>query len=46
VYGIGIDYLNKGDKEKATSYLTKVETKNPKFGNVSKILSKMNEEEK
>ena len=46
VYGIGIDYLNKGDKEKAVSYLTKVETKNPKFGNVSKILSKMNEEEK
>ena len=46
VYGIGIDYLNKGDKEKATSYLTKVEIKNPKFRNVSKILSKMNEEEK
>lgn len=46
VYGIGIDYLNKGDKEKAASYLTKVETKNPKFGNVSKILSKINEEKK
>jgi len=46
VYGIGIDYLNKGDKEKAASYLTKVKTKNPKFGNVSKILSKMNEEKK
>ena len=46
IYGIGIDYLNKGDKEKAISYLTKVEAKNSKFGNVSKILSKIKEEEK
>jgi tetratricopeptide (TPR) repeat protein len=46
VYGIGINYLNKGDKEKAASYLTKVEAKNPKFGNVSKILSKIKGKEK
>jgi tetratricopeptide (TPR) repeat protein len=45
VYGIGIDYLTKGDKEKAMEYLNKVEARNPKFGNVSKILEQLGEEE-
>jgi tetratricopeptide (TPR) repeat protein len=44
VYGLGINYLQKGDKEKAVEYLARVETRSPRFGNVAKILSKIDEE--
>jgi len=41
VFGLGIAYLSKGDKAKASEYLLKVQTRNPRFGNVSKILATM-----
>jgi len=39
VFGIGIAYLSKGDKDKASRYLQRVETRSPRFGNVSQILA-------
>jgi len=44
VYGLGICYLAKGDKEKAISYLEKVELRNPKFGKVQEILANLEKE--
>lgn len=45
VYGIGLSYLGKGEKEKAKEYLERVEIRNSKFGNVSKILKSLEENE-
>ncbi len=44
VFGLGIAYLSKGDKDKAFEYLVRVETRNSKFGNVSKILASIEDE--
>jgi tetratricopeptide (TPR) repeat protein len=41
VFGLGIAYLSKGDKDKASQYLQRVQTRSPKFGNVSQILATM-----
>ncbi|MCX6086026.1 MAG: tetratricopeptide repeat protein [Caldiserica bacterium] len=41
VFGLGIAYLSKGDKDKASQYLQRVQTRSPKFGNVSQILAAM-----
>ena len=43
VFGLGVAYLSKGDKDKASAYLLKVQTRNPRFGNVSQILATMKE---
>jgi hypothetical protein len=43
VFGIGIAYLSKGDKDKASEYLLRVQTRSAKFGNVSHILATMKE---
>lgn len=43
VFGLGISYLAKGDKIKAKEYLERVELRNPRFGNVSKILASLEE---
>ena len=43
VFGLGIAYLSKGDKATASEYLLKVQTRNPRFGNVSQILATMND---
>ena len=43
VFGLGIAYLSKGDKDKASEYLLRVQTRNAKFGNVSQILATMKE---
>lgn len=45
VYGIGLCYLAKGIKDKAIEYLERVEVRNGKFGNVSKILASIEEAE-
>lgn len=45
VYGMGLCYLAKGIKDKAIEYLEKVEMRNGKFGNVSKILASIEEAE-
>jgi tetratricopeptide (TPR) repeat protein len=43
VFGIGIAYLSKGDKDKASEYLLRVKTRSAKFGSVSQILATMKE---
>jgi len=43
VFGIGIACLSKGDRIKASEYLLRVQTRSPKFGNVSQILATMND---
>lgn len=45
VYGIGICYLAKGDKEKAIEYLARVEAKSPRYGNVVNILNELTSED-
>jgi tetratricopeptide (TPR) repeat protein len=45
-FGLGIAYLSIGDKDKALDYLLRVETRNAKFGNVSKILATLDEKDK
>ncbi|MGC9171574.1 tetratricopeptide repeat protein [Caldisericum sp.] len=46
VYGLGISYLQKGDRKKAQEYLERVELRNPKFGNVSQILKSLESDSK
>lgn len=46
VYGIGICYIAKGENTKAVEALARVEAKNPRFGNVSKILNELTESPK
>lgn len=41
VFGMGIAYLSKGDRDRASQYLKRVQTRSPKFGNVSQILATM-----
>lgn len=43
VFGLGIAYLSKGDKDKASEHLLRVQTRSAKFGNVSQILATMKE---
>jgi hypothetical protein len=43
VYGIGISYLAKGERELARQYLERVELRNSKFGNVGSILKSLEE---
>lgn len=43
VYGIGISYLAKGERELARQYLERVELRNSKFGNVCSILKSLEE---
>ncbi len=44
-FGIGIAYARKGNIEKAIEYLEKVEQRNSRFGNVSKILDSLYKEQ-
>ncbi len=44
-FGIGIAYAKKGDIGKAIEYLEKVEQRNSRFGNVSKILDSLYKEQ-
>ncbi|MGC8721578.1 MAG: tetratricopeptide repeat protein, partial [Caldisericaceae bacterium] len=44
-FGLGVAYLSTGDKDKALDYLLRVETRNAKFGNVSRILATIDESE-
>ncbi len=44
-FGIGIAYARKGNLNKAIEYLEKVEQRNSRFGNVSKILDTLYEEQ-
>ncbi|MCD6426963.1 MAG: hypothetical protein J7L03_02510 [Caldisericaceae bacterium] len=43
-FGLGIAYARKGDLNKAIEYLEKVEQRNSRFGNVSKILESLYKE--
>lgn len=45
VYGIGVSYLAMGNKEKGIEYLTRVEARSPRFGNVAKILDELEKSE-
>ncbi|BAL80870.1 tetratricopeptide repeat protein [Caldisericum exile] len=46
VYGLGISYLQKGDRQKAKEYLERVELRNSTFGNVSQILKLLENDSK
>ncbi len=41
VFGMGLCFLGLGERNKAIEYFSRVETKNPKFGNVQKILDNL-----
>ena len=45
VFGKGISFLAKGEKEKAVETLSRVEMRNAKYGNVSKIIGELSGEE-